>query len=435
MPNASTFASILAGLADGSVVPYLGCRALDGVIDPASGRAIPADSDSLILAMNDGKPMAPKLMYEFPRAAMNIELKRGRKAVTKFLDRTYRDTVWSTSALHTWLAQQNLPYIIDSNRDLLLQNAYAGKPHTLIVGLARIGGTDYRFKLFQSDGAAYREIAQEMVDVTLPILFKPLGSPVPESHYIASDADFVDYVTELMGGFGIPAFRQTHAPGQALSAAGPAFDARHRAHGAVRHRLWSRTTGRLGADSECHRQGEALPRQTGHGTGAGERFRPARRRWRSDQCGARGAGGCLMLTWKRLCMRLALRKWMPRTSEFTALVNLLGDCDDAEFAALFEKLLEHCRLHFTSEGRLMRISRFPALNEHEGEHHRIYGDLVQMNRAVQRGRLLLPRAFVKQGLEEWFSVHLSTMDAALAAHLQRVGSARVDMSGGLPVLM
>jgi len=206
MPNASAFASILAGLADGSVVPYLGCRALDGVIDPATGHAIPADSDSLILAMNDGKPMAPKLMYEFPRAAMNIELKRGRKAVTKFLDRTYRDTVWSTSALHTWLAQQNLPYVIDSNRDLLLQNAYAGKPHTLIVGLSRIGGTDYRFKLFQSDGAAYREIAQEMVDVTLPILFKPLGSPVPESHYIASDADFVDYVTELMGGFGIPAF-------------------------------------------------------------------------------------------------------------------------------------------------------------------------------------------------------------------------------------
>lgn len=142
-----------------------------------------------------------------------------------------------------------------------------------------------------------------------------------------------------------------------------------------------------------------------------------------------------MLTWNETVHALGVAEMDATHQEFTALVNLLGDCDDAEFAALFEKLLEHCRLHFTSEGRLMRISRFPALNEHEGEHHRIYGDLVQMNRAVQRGRLLLPRAFVKQGLEEWFSVHLSTMDAALAAHLQRVGSARVDMSGGLPVLM
>ena len=204
--NAYVFSDILAGLADGSVVPYLGCHALAGVKNPVSGQAIPADSDSLILAMNDGKPMAPKLMYEFPRAAMNIELKRGRSSVTKFLDRTYRDTVWTQSPLHTWLAEQKLPYIIDSNRDVQLQTAYAGKPHTLIVGLARIGGTDYRFKLFQSDGVRYQAIDQEQVDVTLPILFKPLGTPLPESHYIASDADFVDYVTELMGGFGIPAF-------------------------------------------------------------------------------------------------------------------------------------------------------------------------------------------------------------------------------------
>jgi len=203
---AAAFTSILAGLADGSVVPYLGARALDGVIEPASGRAIPADSDSLILAMNDGRPMAPKLMYEFPRAAMNVELKRGRAAVTKFLDRTYRDTAWSASALHAWLAGLNLPYVVDSNRDTLLQDAYGGRPHTLIVGLSRIGGTDYRFKLFHSDGSAYREIDQAAVDVTLPVLFKPLGTPLPESHYIASDADFVDYVTELMGGFAIPTF-------------------------------------------------------------------------------------------------------------------------------------------------------------------------------------------------------------------------------------
>ncbi len=204
--NASILASILAGLEDGSVVPYLGARALDGVIDPATGRAIPADSDSLILAMNDGRPMAPKLMYEFPRAAMNVELKKGRSAVSKFLDRTYRDTVWSASAVRTWLGGLRAPYVIDTNRDTLMQQAYAGRPHTLIVGLARIGGTDYRFKLFQHDGAAYQAIEPEAVDVTLPVLFKPLGTPLPESHYIASDADYVDYLTELMGGFGVPAF-------------------------------------------------------------------------------------------------------------------------------------------------------------------------------------------------------------------------------------
>lgn len=202
----SRFESILTGLAEGTVVPYLGPGALAGVIDPQSGRAIPADSDSLILAINDGKPMAPKLMFEFSRAAMHLELKRGRSALTRQLDAVYRDTTWSASALHTWLAGKNLPYIVDSNRDTLLQKAYASTPHILIVGVARIAGTAYRFKLYQYDGTRYAPIEQEAVNTSLPVLFKPLGTPLPESEYIASDADFVDYVTELMGGFAIPSF-------------------------------------------------------------------------------------------------------------------------------------------------------------------------------------------------------------------------------------
>lgn len=141
-----------------------------------------------------------------------------------------------------------------------------------------------------------------------------------------------------------------------------------------------------------------------------------------------------MPAWNESLHALGVAEMDATHREFLALVDLLAECDDAEFPALFETLLEHCRRHFSNEGRLMRIARFPALNEHEGEHHRIYGDLVQMNRAVQRGRLLLPRAFVRQGLAEWFGLHLNSMDAALAAHLQRVGAARVEISGGLPVL-
>jgi hypothetical protein len=202
----TAFDNIFSGLSNGSIVPYLGAGALDGVIDPATGHAIPADSESLILAMNNGQPMAPKLMYEFPRAAMNVELKRGRSAVNKFLDATYRDTRWTTSALHAWLAQQKLPYMIDCNRDTQLQAQYAGRPHTLIVGIARLTGSECRFRLYHYDGRSYIAITQEAVDASLPVLFKPLGTPLPESSYIASDADFVDYITELMGGFAIPAF-------------------------------------------------------------------------------------------------------------------------------------------------------------------------------------------------------------------------------------
>ncbi|MEW5788975.1 MAG: hemerythrin family protein [Pseudomonadota bacterium] len=141
-----------------------------------------------------------------------------------------------------------------------------------------------------------------------------------------------------------------------------------------------------------------------------------------------------MLNWDEASHPLGVAEMDATHREFTALVNLLADSDDADFAALFERLLEHCRKHFTSEGRLMRISRFPALGEHEAEHHRIYGDLVQMQRAVQRGRLALPRAFVRNGLAEWFPLHLGSMDAALAAHLKKVGEAPALSGNALPVL-
>ena len=196
---------IEAGLNSGEVIPYLGPAALSGITND-SGEPIPADSDSLILAMNNGRPMAPKLMYEFPRAAMNLELKKGRVFITRFLNKLYGETSWSESPLHQWLGAGRLPCVIDINRDTKLQQAYADTPHNLIIGIARIGGTDYRFKLYFYDGSQYHEIAPEQADATLPLLIKPMGSPMPEPNYIASDADYVDYITELMGGFGVPKF-------------------------------------------------------------------------------------------------------------------------------------------------------------------------------------------------------------------------------------
>ncbi|MGE5471299.1 MAG: SIR2 family protein [Bacteroidota bacterium] len=193
---------LLAGLRDGSIVPYLGPGVLADVKNAATGEPIPADSDSLIMAMNGGKPMAPKLMYEFPRAAMNVELKRGRSAVTKFLTRTYGETAWTRGAFHDWLKDIAPPYVIDINRDTQLQDSYAGVPHNLVVGIARIGGTDFRYKLYFWDGVAYQK--SEGINPALPILFKPMGTPLPEANYIASDADYVDFITELMGGFSIP---------------------------------------------------------------------------------------------------------------------------------------------------------------------------------------------------------------------------------------
>jgi hypothetical protein len=212
--SSAVFSEILNGLYENKVVPYMGPGVLFDATNKLTGDPMPADSNSLILAMNNGNSMAPKLMYEFPRAAMNQELKKGRNFLGQFLTKLYGETEWTRAAVHDWLAEWKPSYVIDINRDMQLQDSYADVEHTLIVGVARITTIQFRYKIYHFDGSDYFEIPQEQVDTRLPILFKPMGTPKPEANYIASDADYVDYITELMGGFAIPDFLKEYRKGK-----------------------------------------------------------------------------------------------------------------------------------------------------------------------------------------------------------------------------
>ncbi len=106
--------------------------------------------------------------------------------------------------------------------------------------------------------------------------------------------------------------------------------------------------------------------------------------------------------------------------EFVAQVAALLAADPARFPDLFQALVVHTREHFVAEGRLMRESRYKGLPEHEGEHHRVLGELQQLNRSLKRGHLPLVRAYVKEGLMEWFDTHVAMMDAALVMHLKKL---------------
>jgi hypothetical protein len=212
--SSSVLSEILSGLYENKVVPYLGPGALFDATNKQTGAPMPADSNSLILAMNNGIPMAPKLMYEFPRAAMNLELKKGRNFLSQFLNKLYGETEWTRAAIHDWLAEWRPAYVVDINRDTQLQDSYSDEEHTLIVGMARITASHFRYKIYHYDGSDYFEIPQDQIDHRLPILFKPLGTPKPEAQFIASDADYVDYITELMGGFAIPEFLKEYRKGK-----------------------------------------------------------------------------------------------------------------------------------------------------------------------------------------------------------------------------
>jgi hemerythrin len=100
------------------------------------------------------------------------------------------------------------------------------------------------------------------------------------------------------------------------------------------------------------------------------------------------------------------------------LIEAAVQADGAAFPACFQALLALLRRHVAEEGGLMRASRYPGIAEHESEHHRVLGELMQLNRSLKRGRIALVRTYVKEGMGPWLDLHLATMDAALMAYLR-----------------
>lgn len=135
-----------------------------------------------------------------------------------------------------------------------------------------------------------------------------------------------------------------------------------------------------------------------------------------------------MLQWNETRYTLGVEGMDATHREFTDMAEALAKASDEEFPALFHKLVEHTRLHFAEEGRLMRLCKFPPTAIHEAEHARVLGDLIQLDRHTQSGRLSLARAFVESGLGEWFELHLATMDRALATYLMRTTQAGVGLA-------
>ena len=227
--HASDIADLLetwrTGIADGGIVPILGPDSQTGSTDAATGNPLPAQGRDLILALNDGKPMSPKLMVEFSRAAMNIEFKKGRKFIERRLTEIYETHDWTPTPQMRWIAEANPRYVVDFNRDSVLLKLLQGSHHVLIQAAARLSKADPRYRAFQSTDTGYAAIDEDAMGASLaegqvPLIFKPLGCAHPSPSYIAADADFVDFITELMGGFALPPFLKTLRKGKRYLIAG-----------------------------------------------------------------------------------------------------------------------------------------------------------------------------------------------------------------------
>ena len=207
-----------------TTVPYFGLGVFENT-KTKDGEQMPYDSDSMILMLNNGREMSQRLMFEYSRAAMHLEQRRGIEYLTQLTNHIYTKE-FEPTPLHKSIVDMLPRYIIDTNRDSKLQELLAFEPHCLIIGKSRIMADKNRYETYEYDveNKKYFLVEDEVLDSAKKILFKPMGSTIPEPTFIMSDADYVDWLTEAMGGFAIPPILKTYRKTKKYLFLGTSFD-------------------------------------------------------------------------------------------------------------------------------------------------------------------------------------------------------------------
>lgn len=224
IPTDTTIDTIKKELRNQTTVPYFGLGIFKDTVTK-EGEQMPYDSDSMILMMNNGRPMSERLMFEYSRAAMHLEQRRGVDYIVQLTNHIYTKD-FEPTPLQKSILDMAPRYIIDTNRDSKIQELLAYEPHTLIVGKARILDNDYRYEIYEWDieNQKYFQVDEEALDDAKKILFKPMGTTLPEPSFVISDADYVDWLTEAMGGYAVPSVLKTYRKAKKYLFLGTAFD-------------------------------------------------------------------------------------------------------------------------------------------------------------------------------------------------------------------
>ena len=169
----------------GQLIPFLGMGVFENT-KTKDGSTLPYDSDSMILALNNGRAMSDRLMYEYSRAAMSLEQRKGREFIIQMTNHIYSSKEYEIPDIYKWLKELKAKYIIDTNMDDSLQKIYNDVEHFFITGVSRITADwdRYLIYLFDVKEQKYTRIEKENLNLDLPILFKPMGSTKPEMNFI-----------------------------------------------------------------------------------------------------------------------------------------------------------------------------------------------------------------------------------------------------------
>lgn len=193
-------ADLAAGLERGTLAPYLG----PGMLSLCDAPVPPADPVALAAVLTARVAVPGKIRHRLTAAAQFIENFKHRQTLVRAMDEAYAVPA-TPSALHRWIARLGAPLIVDAWYDDTLRHALAAAldDWAEVQGLSQSEHFGTWTGWYDAAGAALAAPADAPT-----VLYKPWGGHAPAHHYLVSDSDFVEVLTEIDIQTPIPALVQ-----------------------------------------------------------------------------------------------------------------------------------------------------------------------------------------------------------------------------------
>ncbi|ANJ66270.1 transcriptional regulator [Halothiobacillus diazotrophicus] len=180
---------VRSALAAGRVIPYIG----PGVL-AAAGADLPSNLPTLAEILSSRVSVPHKIRKNFTAVAQYIENFKHRKSLKAVLNDLFSVATPVPELMKT-LAGMDLPMIVNLWYDNTLAQALKDQASWgRIQGFSQSEHYGQWYGFYQPDGTATDAATAESWTT---VLYEPWGSIVPDQNYLASDADFVEVLTEI----------------------------------------------------------------------------------------------------------------------------------------------------------------------------------------------------------------------------------------------
>lgn len=179
----------------GQLIPFLGPEVLTLGAEPAP---VPTGARELAARLSKRVAVPGRIRNNMWHTAQYIETFRHRVTLDKLMLEIFKP-VPEPSLLHRWLAgRTHLPLIIDTWYDGTMAKALADirSDWAMVQGTSKARRTG-EAPWYRAYGPGGEEIAEAQAAGAATLLYKPHGAAQPAGDVLASDADYVEVLTDI----------------------------------------------------------------------------------------------------------------------------------------------------------------------------------------------------------------------------------------------